>query len=296
MKTKKLYPTPVSPFAKHSGTLVLGKKDIDCYVLDNGDRVISLRATVKSISGDVNGDLSKYIGIKALQPYIDRNSVTNNLIEFTIPGNPNKAKGITAEKFLNICSAYVDALSNSPEELTPKQYEIAINCAILISACAKTGLIALIDEATGYQYIRAADELQVKLQAYISDELRAWEKTFPDELWEEFGRLTGWSEPLTNRPRYWGKLVNELIYYALDPDIAEYLKTNKPNPSSSGKHYHSWLTGDFGVRKLTEHINQIIGVAKTCTTMQELRDKVAHYYRKEPIQLTMNDYIDRYGI
>jgi hypothetical protein len=42
--------------------------------------------------------------------------------------------------------------------------------------------------ATGYQYVRAEDALAVKLRAFIADELRAWEKTFPDELWAEFGR------------------------------------------------------------------------------------------------------------
>jgi hypothetical protein len=30
--------------------------------------------------------------------------------------------------------------------------------------------------------------------------LAAWEKTFPDELWSEFGRLTGWKGNLNSRP------------------------------------------------------------------------------------------------
>ncbi|WPC44827.1 P63C domain-containing protein [Clostridium sp. JS66] len=57
---------------------------------------------------------------------------------------------------------------------------------------------------------------------------REWEKTFPDELWFEFGRLTGWKGSLQLRPRYWGKLVKALIYRLLDKDIAEYLENNKP--------------------------------------------------------------------
>ena len=85
----------------------------------------------------------------------------------------------------------------------------------------RTGLDALVDEATGYQYERADDALQVKLRAFIAEELREWEKTFPDELWQEFGRLTNWSGPLHSRPRWWGKLVIELIYDTLDPDVAK---------------------------------------------------------------------------
>ena len=278
-----------SPFAKYSGSLSLGDKPVDCYVLDDKNRVISMRATVKAIANDDNGDLLKYVGVKSLQPYIDSAGISSRFVEFTIPGNPNKAKGITAETFLDICSAYVSALT-SGAPLTEKQRGIAINCSILLSACAKTGLIALIDEATGYQYEREEDALQVKIRAFISEELRAWEKTFPDELWEEFGRLTHWQGSLQQRPKYWGKLVLELIYDAMDPDVANYLKENKPKPRH-GLNYHQWLSEDLGVKALTTHLNQVIGIAKTCNTMEELRHKVALYYGKEDLQLSMGDVV-----
>jgi hypothetical protein len=32
---------------------------------------------------------------------------------------------------------------------------------------------------------------------------------------------------------------------------------------------------------------EIIGMGETCTTTRELREKVAHHYGKEPMQLTM---------
>lgn len=278
---------PPSPFAKYSGTLQLGKQTIDCYVLDDKRRVISMRATVKVIANDDNGDLTKYVGVRALQPYIETENLTSKIIDFTIPGNSMRARGITAETLLDICSAYVSALA-SGVKLTEKQTGIAINCSILLSACAKTGLIALIDEATGYQYVREEDALQIKIRAFISEELRAWEKTFPDELWEEFGRLTHWQGSLQQRPKYWGKLVLELIYDAMDPDVAKYLRENTPKPKH-GMNYHQWLSEDLGVRSLTTHINQVIGVAKTCNNIDELRHRIALYYGKEPLQLTMGD-------
>lgn len=285
MKSKQ--PVPESPFAKYSGTLDLGGREVDCYVLDDERHVISMSATVRSIANDSHGYLTKYLRVKSMNPYIDVVDVMNKVIEFNIPGNPTKAKGITAETFLDICSAYVTAFT-SGASLTEKQQGIAINCSILLSACAKTGLIALIDEATGYQYFRESDALQVKIRAFISDELRAWEKTFPDELWEEFGRLTGWSGSLQHRPKYWGKLVLELIYDTLDPDVAQYLKENKPAPRH-GRNYHQWFTEEYGVNRLVTHINQITGIAKTCSTIDELRHKVALYYKKDELQLAIGD-------
>ena len=276
---------PLSPFAKYPGELHLGDATVDCYVLDTKDRVISLRATVKSIAQTDASNLGDYIGAQALKPFINKDIVLGETIEFHIPGTQLKGRGIPAERFLDICQAYVSALS-AGKLTTDRQREIAIRCSILLASCAKVGLIALIDEATGYQDEREANALQIKLRAFIADELREWEKTFPDELWDEFGRLTNWKGKLHHRPKWWGKMVLELIYDALDPDIANHLRNSKPPPRYK-QNYHQWLTENIGLKALITHIHQVLGIAKTCNNMAELREKVAHYYKKEPMQLAM---------
>jgi hypothetical protein len=276
---------PPSPFAKFRGEIDLGGNLVDVYVLDTGQRVLSLRATVKVLTGTDGGILEDYIGVQALKPHLDSDLVLEGTNEFHIPGTQFKGKGVTAENFERIMSAYVHALHQGALT-TDRQREIAIRCAVLSTAFLRTGIIAQIDEATGYQYSRAEDALQVKLRAFISEELREWEKTFPDELWEQFGRLTNWKGGLQQRPKWWGKLVMELIYDALDPDVAEYLKKNKPKPSH-GMNYHQWFTQDFGLKALIPHIFEIIGMAKTCRDMRELKEKVAVHYGREPVQLTL---------
>ena len=157
---------------------------------------------------------------------------------------------------------------------------------MFLASCAKIGLIALIDEATGYQYDRAADALQVKLKAFLVEEMRAWEKTFPNELWIEFGRLANWKGAVTQRPKYWGHLVTELVYGYLDPDVTKWLKEHHPQPSH-GRNWHQWLSEQYGMQKLVQHIYMLIGMAKACNTMQELRDKMAEVYGKTPVQLRL---------
>jgi hypothetical protein len=281
---------PDSPFAKHRGELSLGgDTGVECYVLDTKERVLSLRTVVKAIAGTDSGKLGDYIGVNALKPFINSELVLGETVEFNLPGTQYRGRGIKAEAFIEICNAYVNALKANALD-TERQREIAIQASILLSSCAKVGLIALIDEATGYQVEREGDALQVKLRAFIAEELRGWEKTFPDELWEEFGRLTNWQGSLKLRPKWWGKLVLELIYDALDPDIAAHLKKNMP-PPRQGQNYHQWLTQDVGLKALISHIHQIIGIAKTCKTMPELRGKVAAYYGKQPEQMLMFDGI-----
>jgi len=163
---------------------------------------------------------------------------------------------------------------------------MALKASMFLAACAKTGLDALVDEATGYQYARAEDALQVKLRAYLADEMRQWEKTFPDELWREFARLTDWKGSVTQRPKYWGKLVMELIYEYLDPDVAKWLKENAPAPRH-GQNYHQWLNAQYGLRKLVEHIWRLIGIAGTCRDLPELKRKMAEMHGKIQVQYTL---------
>ena len=274
---KKEKDSPQTPFAKFRGQIDLGGGPVDCYVLNDGRRVLSLRATLKAIADVDSGNLGEYIGARSLKPFLDKDKILGELPDFHIPGTQFLGKGMTTGQFEEICSAYVQALQ-SGEALTDRQREIAITCAVINAGLIRAGLDSLIDAATGYQYVRAEDDLQVKLRAFIAEELRAWEKTFPDELWEEFGRLTNWKGALHDRPKYWGKLVIELIYDTLDPDVAKFLRENRP---PSNVRWHQQLTDNYGVRQLVSRCYEVIGLSKSCRTIGELRKRVAHHYGKQ---------------
>jgi P63C domain len=291
-------PSAALPVARWRGVLNLVGVDVPCYVLEDGQKIIGRVSATEVLTGIKGGGaLEKYIGVKALEPFIDKDLVLERLVPFRlleVEGLEKAVKGLPADLMIEVCQGFVAALQASFDphsrhpRLTDRQREMAVKASMFLSACAKVGLEALIDEATGYQYERAEDALQVKLRAFIADELRAWEKTFPDELWLEFGRLTGWQTPLRSRPKWWGRLVIEMIYDTLDPDVAAYLKANKPPP---GIRWHRQLTENYGVRQLVSRCYEVVGMAKPCTTMRELRDKVALHYGKEPVQLTL--YVPR---
>lgn len=284
------------PTAIYKGALELGGTEIPCYVLDNGQRVIGRTAYTESLTGiKGGGDLEKYLGVSSLKPFINSEMLLEGMVSFSLPeveGLERNVKGLPADLAIEVWRGFVKALeatvSDEKVKLTTRQMEMALKASFLLGACAKVGLDALIDEATGYQYDRAADALRVKLKAYLADEMRQWEKTFPDELWQEFGRLTNWKGSVTHRPKYWGHLVTELVYTYLDPDVCKWLKDNKPKPEK-GRNWHQWLSEQYGLRKLFQHIYTLIGVSKTCPDgqMRELRDKMAQMYGKAPVQLRM---------
>jgi len=273
----------VLPVARWAGELTVG--NIPCYVLDDGRRVISRTGATDVLTGGKGGgNLESYLYVESLVPYIPPD-LPHQMIEFTIPEVVNKTvRGITAETFADICTAYMQAYNDGALK-TIRQQEIALKGGMFLAACSKVGLIGLIDEATGYQYQRAEDALQLKLKLFLEDDLQMhkWEKTFPDALWIEFGRLTGWEGALNKRPKYWGKLVMELVYDYLDKDVADWLRTNVPKPRH-GQHYHRWLSEQYGLKRLMEHIWMLVGMASACQSMRELRMRMAEKYGRQPVQ------------
>ena len=274
------------PEAKWFGTLQIGEAELPCYVLDDGRRVISRTGATSVLAGKKGGgQLEKYVAAGALRAYIP-SDLADKMIDFSIEEVKNKTvRGIEAETFIDICRGYVKAV-NDAAVLTESQEEMARKASAFLAACATVGLIALIDEATGYQYDRAQDALRVKLKAFLEEKMRPWEKTFPDELWLEFGRLTNWHGSVLQRPKYWGKLVMELVYDYLDKDVADWLRNNAPAPRGN-QSYHRWLSSQYGLRKLMEHLWMLIGMARACKTMRELRERMAATFGRHPVQVTV---------
>jgi hypothetical protein len=122
---------------------------------------------------------------------------------------------------------------------------------------AEVGIIALVDEATGYQADRKRDALAKILEAFIAKELRPWVRTFEPEFYQELFRLRGLEFNGTLKvPRYLGKLTNDLVYDRLAPGVREELnRINPTNERGQRKHKNfQWLTQHIGYQKLKQHL------------------------------------------
>ncbi len=135
------------PLAKWCGKIDLSGNKLDCYVLSGERRVLSSGSTTKAIANVDRGSLQDYIGQKALNRRIDKDKVLQETIRFSIPRTQRAALAITTEHFESICRGYVRTLYEGAS-LTERQREIAIRCAMLTAGLVRTGLDALVDEAT----------------------------------------------------------------------------------------------------------------------------------------------------
>lgn len=167
--------------------------------------------------------------------------------------------GVDATLLPEICEVWLKA--RRAGALTHQQELTATTAEVLMSALAHVGIVALVDEATGYQEVRDRNELQRILEAYISKELLPWTRCFPDDFYREMFRLRGWeySPPQPKRPKFVGKLTNELVYERLPHGVVEELKRKNPVVRNGWRGYkhHQFLTEDIGHPHLQ---NQLIAV------------------------------------
>ena len=165
------------------------------------------------------------------------------------------------------------------------QKHIIEACDILMRGLARVGIIALVDEATGYQADRARDELSRILQAYIAEELRPWIKTFPNEFFRQIYRIHGWElKPGSNhRPSYVGKFINRYIYQELPPGVLEELRNRNPiTDRGYRKHKHfQLLTADTGSPHLDRQITAVTMIMKVSDSKSDYEQKFQRAFAKE---------------
>ncbi len=159
----------------------------------------------------------------------------------------------------------------------------------IMTAFAKTGLIAVIDEVTGYQDDRDRNELQKILSQYISEELLPWAKRFPDEFYKQMFRLKGWDYKEKAKPGYAGTLTNEYIYKYLPCGVLDELRNKTPKSTAGNKinRYHQHLSEKTGIAHLDKHLQQTIALMKASDNWEEF-DKLFHKAMGEPVQMELD--------
>lgn len=271
----------LTPVAAFTGDIHIGDRELACAVLDTGSRVINQSTMEKALDrrgGARRGQGARSLPLLAalnLQPFISAElaEMAANPVEYRLQSGA-RSLGYRAEILPLICEVYLEA--RDQKALTRNQQPIARAAEILMRGLARVGVIALVDEATGYQEVRARQELQKILEAYVSAELRPWIKTFPDEFFEEIYRLQGWEyKPGTSkRTPYVGKLVNKYIYEQLPDGVLTELQRRNPRTEQGYRahKHHQLVTIDTGSKHLDRQIS-------TVTTLMRISKSKAEFER-----------------
>jgi len=266
--------------------LLIGQVEIPCYVLEDGTRVLSGRGMQKALKYEKkSGDWLSVYFIKESNGFsaglVERMANPLKFKRINASGSQPKTYGFEATVLIDICGEIIDL--KSAGLLQPKYDIYATQAEIIIRSVAKVGIIALIDEVTGYQNTRVADELNKFFNKFLLEEAKKYEVTFPLELYQQWFRLNGWEwkpENAQKRTPLVGKYTKNLIYERIAPGILKELERRNPkNEKGYRDHKHfQFLTEEIGTPKLREFFGGLIALSKATSTWRKYMDMVNRVY------------------
>lgn len=250
---------------------------IPCAVVmgpDGVQRVLSESGITNAVLGDRSGaskrlkysapddapSLPIFVAPRQLEPFISAEMREGPLKPIDYLDGSRMVRGYDASILTAVCNVWLKA--REAGALQPQQLEKAMKAEVLMRALAETGIVALVDEATGYQSVRPQNALQSYLELVIQRELAVWAKKFPDEFYENIYKLKGWTWPGMTKNRYSvvANYTTNLIYDRLGPGITEELirKTPRNDKGYRPNRLHQWLSQDIGDPMLATHMYSIL--------------------------------------
>lgn len=294
--------------AQHVGVVKLGGFEISCAVLNDGRRIISERGFCDALGHRRHPEeyarrrreieagqnpLPVYV-VPVVRQFLSEDAIEklSKPIRYQITeGFGIPAFGIDATLIADICEAYV---AGREAGVLKAGDQLKAEAALrMIRALARVAIVALIDEATGYQVVRDRDELQRLLGKYVSEEHRPWTRVFPDEFYIELFRLRNLTiEDVRKRPQYFGHLTNDIVYDRLLPGLLPKLKeVNPANTRGRRSRTHTQhLTDSVGEVHLRTHLAGVVMLMKASTTYAEFKRALNRAAPKQvPVDATDED-------
>lgn len=256
---------PKATYGADDRPLRIGDMEIPCFVLGDERRVLITGGMQDALKMARGGSMvagmnrfELFAHGERIKPFVSNELMDRirNPIVFLSPTG-QKAHGYEADILVELCEAVLSARAGG--KLQKQQMNIAQQCELIMRGLARVGIVALVDEATGFQEVRKRDALHKILEAYIAPELMKWAKRFPDSFYSEMFRLHGWDyDPESvKRPGVVGKFTNTYIYEQLPPGVLDQLREINPkdNHGRRKNRHHQFLTDEVGDPHLERQIS-----------------------------------------
>jgi P63C domain-containing protein len=285
------------PEAKYQGLLQIGAVGLDCYVLNDRRRLFHKRGMAKAMGLKSTGGnaFMKTISRKGLGSEISEElwEKINNPILFK-PLNGDPAHGYEAPVLIDVCDAIIQARNEG--KLVPSQYKMALHAEIIIRSAAKFGIVALIDEATGFIADKRKEEYRELFKEFIRNECREWSEAFPPPFFDMLYRLYGLRRvnPHSNRhPRFFAHFIRRYVYRPLANSNGAILEQREEkNPVvyiNGGRRYnlHQFLE-KIGLKALDAHVWQVIGIGNASRGKTDFERSFHHAFPQPGTQFGFN--------
>jgi hypothetical protein len=298
------------PQATHDGPLQIGDSILVAAVLPNGKRLLSQGTVLQAIGrsrtpkagtggfSTVDG-LPFFLQAEILKPFISEELMLSTTpILFRLKSGA-RTVGYDALLLPKICKVYQDLRDSIVHKLTRgteseireakgvyKRYEkIIAACDALSQGFGMRGIIALVDDATGYRADQTKEDVLRVIAQYMSPRLVTLTKRFPPEFFEEVYRLHGWEyKPGSiHHPQYTGKFITKHVYEPLPPGVLEEMKERLPKNENGNRRSQLWrtLSIDTGIPHLDRQIADILLMMRLADSKEEFGLKFERIFGKQ---------------
>ncbi|HEV1996415.1 MAG TPA: P63C domain-containing protein [Candidatus Acidoferrum sp.] len=299
------------PQASHDGPLHIGDAVLIAANLPNGKRLLSQTTMLTAIGRSPNppagtgvlatlDGLPSFLRAEVLKPFISEELMLSTTpIHFKLK-NGTRTVGYDAMLLPMVCEVYLrlrdhlssrladgDAAEKRRARSVLRQYKHIVEaCDRLTRGLARRGIIALIDDATGYQADKAREEVQRIIQAYVAPALVPWTRKFPHEFFREVYRLLGWEyrPGQIKHPQYMGRFINKYVYEALPPGVLDELKRRLPKNEHGNRRAKLWqlLTVDTGSPHLDKQLTADITLMQVSDSKAQFEDNFEKVFGMQP--------------
>ena len=267
--------TASMPVAVCSGTRdIVGGVALDCYVLDDGRRVISQSGMLRALSPG-----SKDFGRMLARLPGDSAGFPSPPVTFKLATNAH-AKGYEASALIDICQAFQAAFLAGT--LHSSQEGIARAAMALLSGFAKIGVDAWVDETTGYQKYRDGSELGRRLVAYLRDTFSPWAVMWKPSLVKALCVLEGDQWTGGSQPRWMGSTIRKLQDTILGAEVMTETKLRNPEPRWGSNHHQ--LLQEPARSYFAAQLETVETIAKQSSTKADFWRRIECHYLGKPFQ------------
>lgn len=275
------------PEAVSQGWLLIGDIKVEVYVLKDRRRLVAKRAMAKALGLKSEGGNAfaktlsgKIIGSRIPQEL--REKIENHIVFKTLNGDP--AHGYEASVLIDLCDFFMQIR----DELLDTQEFLAVQAETIIRSAAKIGIIALIDEATGFIDDKRRHEYQELWKEFVREEAAKWDKAeFPDDIFNLIYKLYGLKRlnpNNTQHPKFFAKFLRKYVYAPLAHSKGALLnELDLKNPvvyANGGRRYKmfQFLTEEVGLPSLRKHIWKTVGIGDSVSTKEQFDRAFYHAF------------------
>lgn len=298
------------PRATHEGDFMIGGKRLSAAVLPNGKRLLTqgtfLQAlgrarTPKAGTGALAtvDQTPFFLQAEVLKPFVTEELLLSTTPIFFRDQKGRRSVGYDAQLLPMVAEVYLelrDACLAAGKPI-PHQYAHLVRaCDAVVRGLARVGIVALVDEATGYQEVRDRQALQAILDKYLRGKFAAWAKRFPDEFYKEIFRLRKWEwrGMKINRPQCVAQYTKDFVYSRLTEGILRELEQRNPKVETGYRksRHHQWLTEDIGHQALSQHLYAVVGLMRLADSWEQFKRMIDRAYPKKGDSLQLELFND----